>query len=113
MPCDHGRQGVHNSGQTRRRPRMAQKAAEPTSHATEGIWGSPPHLEGSFPYTDPRAVPTENLGICHQYHKRVENGLVEPSPEAHQPDELYIAMTLVRDRREVPVRVLNATHRDQ
>jgi hypothetical protein len=43
----------------------------------------------------------------------VENGLLERSPEANLPEELYIAKTLVRDRREVPVRVLNATRRDQ
>jgi hypothetical protein len=35
----------------------------------------------------------------------VEHGLIEPSPEAHVPERLYIARTLVRDQREVPVRV--------
>jgi hypothetical protein len=39
----------------------------------------------------------------------VENGLVEPSPGANPPEGLYIA----RDRREVPVRALDATRRDQ
>jgi hypothetical protein len=43
----------------------------------------------------------------------VENWLVEPSPEAHPPKGLYMARTLVRDRPEVPVRVVNATRRDQ
>jgi hypothetical protein len=43
----------------------------------------------------------------------VENGLVEPSPQVHPPEAIYIATTLVQDRREVPVRVLDATHRDQ
>jgi hypothetical protein len=43
----------------------------------------------------------------------VENGLVEPSPQAHPPDRIYIARTLVQDCQEVPVRVLNATHWDQ
>jgi hypothetical protein len=43
----------------------------------------------------------------------VENGLVEPSPQAHPPEGIYIARTLVQDRQEVPVRVVNATHRDQ
>jgi hypothetical protein len=43
----------------------------------------------------------------------VENGLVEPSQQAHPPQGIYIARTLVQDRQEVPVRVLNATHRDQ
>jgi hypothetical protein len=33
--------------------------------------------------------------------------------EAHAPEELYIARILVRNRREVPVRVLNATRRGQ
>jgi hypothetical protein len=27
------------------------KRAEPTLHAADGIWGNPPHLEGSFPDT--------------------------------------------------------------
>jgi hypothetical protein len=43
----------------------------------------------------------------------VENGLVEPSPQAHPPDGIYIARTLVPNHQEVPVKVLNATHRDQ
>jgi hypothetical protein len=43
----------------------------------------------------------------------LENGLVEPSPEAHVLEGLYMARTLVRDQREVPVRVLNATLHDQ
>jgi hypothetical protein len=43
----------------------------------------------------------------------VENGLVEPSPQAHPPEGIYVARTLVQDRQEVPGRVLNATHRDQ
>jgi hypothetical protein len=42
----------------------------------------------------------------------VEYGLVEPSLQAHPPEGIYIARTLVQDRQEVPVRVLNATHRD-
>jgi hypothetical protein len=46
-------------------------------------------------------------------HLGVENGLVEPSPQAPPPDGIYIARTLVQDREEVPVRVLNAIHRDQ
>jgi hypothetical protein len=43
----------------------------------------------------------------------VENGLVETSPQAQPPEGIYVARTLVQDRQEVPVRVLNATHRDQ
>jgi hypothetical protein len=43
----------------------------------------------------------------------VENRLVEPSPQAHPPEGIYTARTLVQDRQEVPVRVLNATHRGQ
>jgi hypothetical protein len=43
----------------------------------------------------------------------VQNGLVEPSPQAHPPDRIYTARTLVQYRQEIPVRVLNATHRDQ
>jgi hypothetical protein len=43
----------------------------------------------------------------------VENGLVESSPQAHPPEGIYIARTLMQDRQEVPVSVLNVTHRDQ
>jgi hypothetical protein len=43
----------------------------------------------------------------------VENCLAEPSPQAHPPEGIYIARILVQDRQEVPVRILNATHRDQ
>jgi hypothetical protein len=32
----------------------------------------------------------------------VENGLVEPSLEAHPPEGLYVARILVRERPEVP-----------
>jgi hypothetical protein len=44
---------------------------------------------------------------------RVENGLVEPNPQTHQPEGIYVARTLVQDRQEVPVRVLNATRQEQ
>jgi hypothetical protein len=44
---------------------------------------------------------------------QVKNGLVEPRPETHPPEGLYIAKTLVQDCREIPMRVLNATRRDQ
>jgi hypothetical protein len=43
----------------------------------------------------------------------VENGLVEPSPQAHPPEGIYIVRNLIRDSREVPVRVMNVTGRDQ
>jgi hypothetical protein len=43
----------------------------------------------------------------------VENGLVEPSPQVHLPEGIYVARTLVQARQEVPVRVLNATHSEQ
>jgi hypothetical protein len=42
----------------------------------------------------------------------VENDQVELNPEAHPPEGLYIARILVRDRWEVPMRVLNATHHE-
>jgi hypothetical protein len=43
----------------------------------------------------------------------VENGLVEPSPQAHPPERIYIARTLVKEHQNVPMRVLNATHHEQ
>jgi hypothetical protein len=43
----------------------------------------------------------------------VENGVVEPSLQAYPPEGIYIARTLVRDRRRVPLRVMNAIRRDQ
>jgi hypothetical protein len=42
-----------------------------------------------------------------------ENGLVEPNPQAHPPEGMYIARTLVQVRQEEPVRILYTTHRDQ
>jgi hypothetical protein len=44
---------------------------------------------------------------------RIENGLVESSPQAHPPEGIYIARTLARDSREVPVRVMNVNRHDQ
>lgn len=44
---------------------------------------------------------------------KVENGLVEQSPLAHPPEGIYIARTLVQDRLDIPVRILNATHQEQ
>ncbi|XP_023713337.1 uncharacterized protein LOC111867582 [Cryptotermes secundus] len=61
-------------------------------------------------------IPTQSEGIVMvrmENHLEVENGLVEPSPQAHAPDGIYVARTLVQDCQEVPVRVMNATHRDQ
>jgi hypothetical protein len=43
----------------------------------------------------------------------VESNLVEHSPKAYPPKGIYIARTLVQDDQEEPMRVLNATHRDQ
>jgi hypothetical protein len=39
--------------------------------------------------------------------------MVDQSPEVHPTEGLYIARTLIQDRQEVPMRVLNATHHDQ
>jgi hypothetical protein len=61
--------GAYVIRQARHRRRMARKTAEPTLHTADGIWGSPPHFEVSFPDTDPGAAPTENLGIRRKYHK--------------------------------------------
>jgi hypothetical protein len=46
-------------------------------------------------------------------HLGVENGLVEPSQQAPPLEGIHTARTLAQDRQELPVRVLNATHRDQ
>jgi hypothetical protein len=60
----------------------------------------PPHCEGIV------VARMENpLGVG--------NGLVEPNPQAHPPEGIYIARTLVQDRQEVPVRILNTYHRAQ
>jgi hypothetical protein len=61
-------------------------------------------------------IPAQCDGIVMARMKNlvgVENSLVEPSPQAHPPEGNYIERTLVPDRQEVPVRVLNATRRDQ
>jgi hypothetical protein len=62
------------------------------------------------------AIPAQCEGIVMARMENplgVENGLVEPSQQAHPPEGINIARTLVHDRQEVPVRVLNSTHRDQ
>jgi hypothetical protein len=43
----------------------------------------------------------------------VESSLVEQKLQAHPPAGIYIARTSDRGRREVPLRALNATYRDQ
>jgi hypothetical protein len=43
----------------------------------------------------------------------VENGLVEQSPEAHAPEELYRARTLIQDCWEVAMTVINVICPDQ
>jgi hypothetical protein len=43
----------------------------------------------------------------------VGDGLREPRLETHNPEGTYIAMILVQDRREVPVRAMHTTCRDQ
>jgi hypothetical protein len=47
------------------------------------------------------------------HHLELKNGLLEPSSEAQPPEGLYTSKELIRDRREVSVRVLNTTRRDQ
>jgi hypothetical protein len=42
-----------------------------------------------------------------------ENGVIKDIPETHTPEEMYIARTLVREERVVPVGVPNSTSRDQ
>jgi hypothetical protein len=48
--------------------RYIDKISEPTLHAADGMWASPPHL-GRYPDTDPEVASTENVGIHLQYHK--------------------------------------------
>jgi hypothetical protein len=70
----------------------------------------------SLVVTKDQVIPAQCEGIVMARLEspfRVENGLVEPSPEAHLAKALYIGRTLVQDRREVPVRVLNTARRDQ
>ncbi|XP_023702529.1 uncharacterized protein LOC111861847 [Cryptotermes secundus] len=61
-------------------------------------------------------IPARSEGIVMakmKNHLGVENGLVEPSPQAHPPEGIYVARTLVQDCQEVPVRVMNVTQKDQ
>jgi hypothetical protein len=80
------------------------------------LWspGARPHP--SLVVANDHVIPAQYEGIVMARMENplgVENGLVEPSPQAHPPEGIYIARTLVQDHQEVPVRVLNATHRDQ
>jgi hypothetical protein len=52
-------------------------------HPADGIWRSPPLLEGSFLDNDPGAGPIENLGIRRQYYERVRFGAGYPTPMMH------------------------------
>ncbi|XP_023711548.1 uncharacterized protein LOC111866641 [Cryptotermes secundus] len=61
-------------------------------------------------------IPARSEGIVMakmKNHLGVENGLVEPNPQAHPPEGIYVARTLVQGCQEVPVRVMNVTHKDQ
>ncbi|XP_023708055.1 uncharacterized protein LOC111864779 [Cryptotermes secundus] len=63
-----------------------------------------------------QVIPAQSEGIVlarMENNLIVENGLVQPSPQAHPTDGIYVARTLVQDCQEVPVRVMNATRRDQ
>jgi hypothetical protein len=58
--------------------------------------------------------PCDTRAQCEQVvMARMENGLVEPSPQANPPKGIYIARTLVQDCHQEPVRVMNAADRDQ
>jgi hypothetical protein len=48
--------------------------------------------------------------LIHVQCEGEENSPVEPSPVINLPEGLYTVQTMIRNRREVPVRVLNATH---
>jgi hypothetical protein len=81
------------------------------------LWspGAGPHPSSLVVATD-QVIPAQCEGIVMARLESplgVENGLVEPSPQAPPPEGTYIAWTMVQDRQEVPVRVLNAAHRDQ
>jgi hypothetical protein len=63
-----------------------------------------------------QVIPAQCEGIVMARLQRqlgVENELVETCPQAPPLEGIYIAITLVQYRQEVPVRVLNATHHDQ
>jgi hypothetical protein len=78
-----------------------------------------PHLEpkpSRLMVADDQVMPAQSERVVMAQLEKtfgVEKGLIEPSPEDHIPEGLYIARTLVRVQREVTVRVLNATLHDQ
>jgi hypothetical protein len=87
--------------------------------AEEGVslWspGAGPCLS-SLAVAKGHVIPAQCEGIVMARMEKplgVENGLVEPNPQAHPTEGIYIARTLVQDRQEVSVRVLNATRRDE
>jgi hypothetical protein len=81
------------------------------------LWSPGAGLRPSSPVVaDDHVIPAQYQGIVMARMENplgVENCLVELSPQAHPHEGIYIARTLVQDRQEVLVRVLNATHRDQ
>jgi hypothetical protein len=48
-PLARGHRGARHCGEARYRRRMARKTTEGTSHVQDGVWRSPPYLEGSLP----------------------------------------------------------------
>jgi hypothetical protein len=70
----------------------------------------------SLVVVEDHVIPVQCQGIVMARFEKplgVEKGLLEPSPQAHPPEGIYIARTLIQDRQEVLMRVLNSTHRDQ
>jgi hypothetical protein len=81
------------------------------------LWspGAGPHTSSLVVAKD-QVIPAQCEGVVMARMENllgVDNGLVDPSPQANQPEGIYIATTLVQDRQELPVRVMDATHTDQ
>jgi hypothetical protein len=73
-------------------------------------------IPSSLTVEEDQVIPAQCEGTVMAKLERllgVENGLVEPSSQAREPEGIYIARTLVKDCQKVPVMVLNATYRDQ
>jgi hypothetical protein len=83
---------------------MLRLAEEKVSLGSPGAGPCP----SSLIVEEDQVIPTQCEGTVMARSEsplRVENGLIEPNPQAHPPEGIYIARTLVKDHQKVPVHV--------
>jgi hypothetical protein len=74
MPCDHWHQGISDNHKARYHCRHAWQRTDLAADLADSTRGDPPYLEGNDGTADPKAVPTDDLGVCYQTHRQVHPG---------------------------------------